>query len=390
MKRITILLSIITILVLAVAFIVYPRFHTWARAHVTDKTAADDHPLNCISCHVYTQKSGPIAKIINAGYYSPFNMTVSHDGKQLFVVAEEANMLLIIDTDKNRVIHKIKVGDKPYQVVLSKDEARAFVSNQWSDNVSVIDLNSYKVTDTLKTGGGPAGLALSADGDFLYVVNSYTSNLSIIEIAAKAERKRLAAGNNPTGIAATPDGNLIYVSSRRTMGLPYDDEISCEITVADDKKKRIAERLDIKSAYLMENIAFAPEGDLAIATMIRPKNNLPTVQVDRGWIMTEGIVILEQKPNGRTIQLLLDEPNAFYADPYDIVITPDGKRAFVTHSGVDRISVIDMDSLRGLIAESSDELLKAYANHLGISSRIVIKTNFHRCQSQRTCSVTRW
>ena len=82
----------------------------------------------------------------------------------------------------------------------------------------------------------------------------------------------------------------------------------------------------------MENIAFTPSGDLAIIPLIRPKNNIPSIQVDKGWMMTHGIGIIELKPGGRTIQLLLDEPNAYYADPFDIVITPDGKRAFISHA----------------------------------------------------------
>jgi YVTN family beta-propeller protein len=140
-----------------------------------------------------------------------------------------------------------------------------------------------------------------------------------------------------------------------------------------DKKQRVAERLDIKQAYMMENIAFTPSGDLAIIPLIRPKNNVPTIQIERGWMMTNGIGIIEQKPSGRTIQLLLDEPNAYYADPFDIAITPDGKKAFVSHAGVDRISVIDIDAIRKLISESDDRMLKAYSNYLGTSSRVVLK-----------------
>jgi len=70
---------------------------------------------------------------------------------------------------------------------------------------------------------------------------------------------------------------------------------------------------------------------------------------------------------------LLDEPNAYYSDPFDIVITPDGKKAFVSHSGVNTISVINIDSVRSLITRSSDNQLNSYANNLGISSRFVVK-----------------
>jgi len=72
------------------------------------------------------------------------------------------------------------------------------------------------------------------------------------------------------------------------------------------------------------------------------------------------------------IQLLLDEPNAFYSDPYDIVISPDGKRAFVSHGGVDMVSVIDLEEVRSLLAELTEEDLETYANYLGTSSRIVL------------------
>ena len=348
-------------------------FHRWAREHVNIMTAAADHPLECLSCHLYLKKSKIISKFTDAQYYSPFNLAVSENGRDLYAVAEEGNALLVVDTEKGKVKHKIRVGIRPHSVVLSRDGKTAFVSNQWSDNVSVIDLEKFIVTDTLKTGNGPAGLALSADGQYLYVVNSYSSDISVIDLLTGTEQKRLSAGNNPTGVKISPDGKLLYVTSRRTLSAPYGDTIRCELTVVNDKNQRVVDRKDIKSAYLMENIAFTPSGDLAFMPLIRPKNNVPTLQVERGWMMTDGIGIIEQGSPGRIIQLLLDEPNAYYADPFGIAITPDGKRAFVSHSGVDCISVIDIGAVRDILAESTDEMLNIYSNHLGISSRFVIK-----------------
>lgn len=367
-----ILLTTAGIFILAVSLI-YPKAHKLARAHVNYQTAVEDHPLACYNCHLYKQKSGILAKMVNADYYSPFNLAVSKDGKKLYIVAEEGDALLVVDTEKQKVIRKIKVGDQPHSVILDKDENRAYVSNQWSDNIYVIDLSELEVIDTLRTGGGPAGLALSADGQYLYAVNSYTSDLSVINLNTREEEKRLTAGNNPTGISATPDGSSLFVTSRRTMGRPYDDTVICELTVVNDNNRRIQERRSIRSAHVIENIAFTPSGDLAIFPLIRPKNNMPTIQVDRGWMMTHGFGIIELKPGGRTVQLLLDEPNAYYPDPFDIAITPDGKRAFISSSGVDFISVLDIDAIRTLLAESSDDELKIYANHLGISSRYVVK-----------------
>jgi len=367
-KKLLLSVGIIAVIIL----IVFPPFHRWARAHVNYITAAEDHPLNCLSCHLYTQKTGFIPKLINADYYSPFNLALSNVNNELYVVAEEAGELLITDTEKKNVKHSIKVGDRPHSVILSSSGEIAYVSNQWSDMVSVIDLKSYSVIDEIRTGNGPAGLALSSDEKYLYVVNSYANDVSVINLRTGKEWKRLSAGNNPTGIGMNPAKTSLFVTSRRALLVPYGEPVVCELTEIEESGKRVSGRLDMESVYMLENIEFTPSGDLALIPMIRPKNLVPSIQVERGFIMTNGIAVIEQKENGRTIQLLLDEPNAYYSDPFDVAITPDGKRAFVTHAGVNVISVLDLDSLRSFINRHTTEELEYYSNHLGTSSHFVI------------------
>ena len=345
----------------------------WAREHVNYKTAVNDHPLLCTNCHLYIIKDGIIPKLVNRQYFSPLNLAVSPDGKLLYVVARDANTLMVTDTEEGKVLNKVSVGNKPHSVILDKDGKTAYVSNQWSDNVSVIDLVSMKVTDTLATGNGPAGLSLSSNGKSLYVVNSYSSDLTVIDLATGVEKKRLSTGNNPTGTQLSPDGRDLYITSRRAIIAPYGEPLASELTVINDSSQKISKYIKVESAYLMENVAFTPSGDLAIITLIRPKNLVPSIQVERGFMMTHGIGIVEQKENGRIIQLLTDEPNAYYPDPFDVVITPDGKRAFISNSGVNFITVVSIDSIRQLISESTPEMLNLWPDHLGVSSRYVVK-----------------
>lgn len=311
--------------------------------------------------------------MVNADYYSPFNIAVSNDGSRLYVIAQDVNELIVVDAEKNEVLHKINVGVHPHSVILNEEGSLAFVSNQWSDTISIIDLVTSKVVDTFKTGNGPSGLSFSADGKFLYVVNTFGSDLSIIDLATKEERKRLATGSDPTGTALSPDGKALYVTSRRANIAPYGEPLISDLTLVNTNSQKVIEHTNIESAHIMENIAFTPSGDLAIMTLIRPKNLIPTLQVERGWMMNHGIGIIEEQGEGRVVQLLLDEPNSYYSDPFDIVITPDGKKAFVSSSGVDRISVISIDSIRAILADSSPEMLKRFSNNLGVSSRFIIK-----------------
>jgi YVTN family beta-propeller protein len=359
-------------LLIALGLVIRFPGHKLARAHVNSKTAVDDHPLLCINCHLYTSKNKLAVKFVNEDYYSPFNLEISKDGTKLFIVAQESNEILVVDTRERKVIKKIKVGTYPHTIILDSEEKKAYVSNQWSDNVSVINLTTLSVVDTLKTGNGPAGLSLSLDNRFLYIVNSFSSDISVIDLNTGDEKKRFTAGNNPTGAGLSRDGKFLYVPSRRALIAPYGDTLKTELTIVDESKQRVSERRIIESAYIMENIDFTPTGDLAIMTLIRPKNLVPSIQVERGWMMTYGIGIVDMKENGKVTQLLLDEPNAYYPDPFDIVISPNGKKAFISNSGVNIISVVDIDSVRSLIAKSSPELLKTYSDNLGISNRYVI------------------
>jgi YVTN family beta-propeller protein len=362
----------LTLIVFTVSCVIaYLPFHKWARKHTNWATAVEDHPTGCISCHLYRIKDGPVARLINEEYISPFNLSVSKDGRKLFVVAQEEGSLIITDLTTLKETAKIKVGKMPHTVILSNDEKRAYITNQWSDNISVIDLVTLTVKETLSTGNGPAGLTISSDDRYLTVVNSYSNDISVIDLQKGEEIRRLEAGNNPTGVQVSPDGNTTYVTSRRALITPYGSPVETEITMISNTYKRVEKRININSAYMIENIAFTPSGDLALFTMIRPKNLVPSIQVERGWMMTNGFGIIENKPEGRIIQLLFDEPNAYYADPYDIVITPDGKKAFISNAGVNRITVIDIDSVRNLISVATDKELATFSNHLGISSRYV-------------------
>jgi YVTN family beta-propeller protein len=360
---------LIIALFLVLGLIIYFPGRALAREHVNYETAVQDHPLSCISCHYYTQRNGFISKLINEDYLSPFNLTVSKDGNRLYVIAQDTNELLVVDADKKNVLHKIKVGNHPHSVITNNDGRIAFVSNQWSDNVSVIDLVNSKVTTTLKTGNGPAGLALSADEKKLYVVNSFGSNLSVINLITKKETNRFTTGNNPTGIALSKFRKELYITSRRQNPVAYGEPLVSDITVVNDSTQKIKKYVSIKNAYLMENVVFTPSGDLALTTLTRPKNLVPAIQVERGWMMNDGIGIINQK--GKVFQLLIDEPNSFYSSLFDVVISPNGKKAFLSSSAVDYISVVDLDSIRNILANTSPQMLKRLANNLGTSSRFV-------------------
>ena len=94
-------------------------------------------------------------------------------------------------------------------------------------------------------------------------------------------------------------------------------------------------------------------------------------RVLQGWTITNGLGIVW--PDGRTDQVLLDEPGMCFPDPTAVAITPDGRLALVTSATSDRVAVVDIAKLIGLVeAASEDDRQHVLPNHLGKATEFVV------------------
>jgi len=346
--------------------------HHWSVAHVEHYTGDAARTTNCVACHVSARGGTILDRALRPRYRSPLDIAVCPDGRRIYVTAQGADALLAVDTAERRVISEIAVGRRPHSVALDAECASAFVTNQDDDTVSVVDLRRGAVTALLHVGFAPAGVALGAGGETLFVANSQGGDISVLDLKRGEERTRLAAGPYPDSAVASPGGEILLVTNQLARSARAPAPPVSEVTVVDAARGRVVARRPLGNAHLLEGAAFAPQGDLALVTLVRPKNLVPAIQVERGWMMTNGFAVLDLG-GGRAVQLPLDEVDAFFADPADVVLTPDGRHAFVSHGGVDVVSVIDMAALRDLLRGSSEADLASYANRLDVSRRYVVK-----------------
>lgn len=118
---------------------------------------------------------------------NPGKMTLNADQSKLFVVANNSDKLIIINTASNKVLadvnttapgddwdQRIPKGSNPNSIALSPDENVAFVTNGGTNSVAVIKLayGNPRVVGLIPTGWNPNSVSVSPDGSTLYVVNS--------------------------------------------------------------------------------------------------------------------------------------------------------------------------------------------------------------------------
>lgn len=351
---------------------------TSRRAALNQRVIRRGDRLQCATCHVERPSHREVLEYgfaLSAAdrlYKTPVNLAISPDGKLLYVVCEHSNSVCVVDPIKGRVVDEVRVGKRPHDVAVSPDGRTVYVTNRLSNTLSVIDAKTRKVARRIPVGHEPHGVLPDPTGRHLFVLNTGEDTVSVIDAVALVELKRLVTGRGPWSLTLRPDGASCVVTSVRPTPVRFRDPPESEMTVIDVTSRVVVDRLVVPEANMLQGVAPVPGRDVVLFTMMRTKHLVPLTRLAQGWTITNGLGIAWS--DGRVDQVLLDQPDAYFADPTDVAVSPDGRHALVTSGGADLVALIDVAQLLGLIESLSDrERDEVLPNHLGRSGRFVVK-----------------
>ena len=303
-------------------------------------------------------------------YPSPIEMAMSSDGSTLYVVCEGTDELAVVDARSGSVLRRIGVGRVPKGVALSPDGRRAYVVNSWSDDVSEIDLTSFKVVRTLRTGFEPTSAITDRPGAFLYTANRISNDVSVIDLKSGAEIKRLLAGRGASYLALSPDGARIYSTHIYPNLGKFRTPSQSEITVIDTARQMVVDRYGLYNAAGIFHAAMSRDGRLGVAAELRPKNLVPLAHVQHGWVMGNTIAVFGSDA-GELVQLPIDELDRYYTPPFSVVIATDKSVVYISTTGSDSVTVIDVPRMLTFIRSLTPAQRKTVANDLSASANYV-------------------
>ncbi|RME38770.1 MAG: hypothetical protein D6788_06780 [Planctomycetota bacterium] len=303
-------------------------------------------------------------------YKTPVNLAVRPDGRRLYIALERADRVSVVDIPNGRVIREIPVGRRPHGITLDPAGRTVYVTCRLSDEVWAIDAETGDVRWRLPVGRDPHGVVVTRDGKRLFTANTGENTVSVVDVARRKVVKRLIAGQGPWDLALSDDGMRMLVTNIRPNPGVFRAPPVSEITEIDATTAVVARRFSVDGANMLQGVAFVPGTRTALFVLHRTKNLVPITRLQQGWVITNGLGILHE--DGRIDQVLLDEPVAAFADPTDIAISADGRKAFVSGGGVDEIAVVDVAALLKFVENGSDESRsEILPNHLGSAHRFV-------------------
>jgi mono/diheme cytochrome c family protein len=100
---------------------------------------------------------------------------------------------------------------------------------------------------------------------------------------------------------------------------------------------------------MVQGVCISPDGKWAYVVHGLGRFNLPITQLERGWVNTFALSIIDVAKGSRLATMLLDDLTQGAADPHSLVCSKDGQRLWISHTGVHEVSIIDIGLVHELL-----------------------------------------
>mgnify|MGYP002630521004 CR=1 FL=1 len=278
-------------------------------------------------------------------YRSP--LALATHGNTVYVAEFTAREIAVFDADKNSVTSTIPMPDEVNGLCVSPDGARLYVTVGGPvGQVVVINLKDNTLTKTYMAGHTPKGPVITPDGKTLFVCNQFNDAVMAIDLTGASENSSVPVSREPVAAAITPDGSRIFVANLLPTGRADGNYVTANVDVIDvATKKKVAEVELTNGSSSLLDVCVSPDGRYAYATHILSRYQLPTTQLERGWINTNAVSVIDVATMQLVNTFLLDDVDLGAANPWGVTCTDDGQWLCVAHSGTHEISVIDRAKL---------------------------------------------
>lgn len=282
---------------------------------------------------------------------SPTALVGDHLGKNLYVAAGTGNRVLRYDLEKSEVTGWVEVPGAPSGLALSADEQKLYVTCAAPESaVAIIEVSAMKVSRVLAAGHNALSPVLSKDEQVLYVCNRFNNEVAFIDLQSGETVRHVRVEREPVAQAITPDGRFLFVANHIHAGRADLDVVAGAVSVVETKLGQ-ARTIELPNGSgQLRGVAVSPDGKIACVTHLLSRFHLPTTQLERGWVNTAALSLIDVLRMQRINTVLLDNIDRGAANPWDVKWSPDGARILVTHAGTHEVSVIDTAALLAKLA----------------------------------------
>ncbi len=285
-------------------------------------------------------------------WHGPLALAISPDGHTLFVANAGSRTVLLVEARSGKRLRTVEVEGRPTALALSPDGRRLYVACAAPvSKILALDTSSGAIARTLEAGHTTSALAVTPDGNHLFACNRFDNDVSRLDLRSGREVERLRALREPVAAAITPDGRTVVVANHLPGQRADRYGVAACVTLM---KGRAGGERHIKlpnGSTGLRGVCLSPDGRYAFVTHILARYELPTTQIEFGWINANALSIVDIKRGERLNTVLLDDESLGAANPWGVACSEDGRWLCVAHAGTHEVSIIDLPALMARLAE---------------------------------------
>ncbi len=314
-------------------------------------------------------------RVLPFNHFTPVEILYSSANNRLLVVSEEPARVIEYNPFDQTLVTLIDLTQKPTGAVLSSSSERLFVTLGGPEGqVAEVDIPGRRVIRTFSTGGHtPVSPVLSSDEKTLYLCNRFNNEVVVMDLGRRRVVNRFQVVREPTSMVLSHDGQYLFAGNFLPSGPSNAERVNSVVSVIDLQNDSVR-HIDLPNgSNSIGAMALCPDGRFVYITHILARFQVPTTQVERGWINTNALSIIDVDSQEFYGSVLLDDVDLGFSNPRAVGCSPDGKLLFVTSFGSNELSVIDRDRLHSEIEEAGSQSASHYtgiANDLSFMHRI--------------------
>jgi YVTN family beta-propeller protein len=169
---------------------------------------------NGSTIHVVDLRRARTLAVIDLGKeVRPHSAHFGPDGL-LYVSAELANAIYIVDTNTRSVVGEIPTGaTHTHMFVISPDGRRIYTANNEAGSVSVLDLRARTLIATIPISKKVQRISISPDGKSVFTQDQETPRIAVIDTATNAVVRSISFPRIVFSSAITKDGRWLLANS---------------------------------------------------------------------------------------------------------------------------------------------------------------------------------
>ena len=287
-------------------------------------------------------------------YLSPEHICHSKKHSRLYIGYSTAPGIAVFDIEKANITSTIPLPSPISGMYIDEQKGLLFAGCKDNERrILAINLENEKVIKTITVGYHPSGIAKSPDSNMLFVSNRFSNDVSVVDTKSFREIRRINVVREPTAISVSPDGMLVAVTNLLPETSALDSYISAKVTLIDSKNLTVINHVELPNgSYALKDVAFSHDGNYIYVTHLIGRYNVLTSQIEKGWINTNALSIIDARTRKHFTTVLLDDIYEGAANPHGVCLSDDGKKLFVTTSGTHELFMIDREQMHERIRRS--------------------------------------